>query len=186
MPPVVVFVGAPGAGKSTIAAEVANRLGLVHIDTDRLVEQHSGKTVSDIFVAEGEAAFRRRERLAVEEALHTADTVVSLGGGAVLDVQTRTNLASHRVAWLQVSLSDAATRAGLNQARPLLLGNVRATLAKLLDERTPLYAEVARHQFDTSACTAVEVVEDVLEWLCSEGKSNAQNVGASDESQAAS
>ena len=186
MPPVVVFVGAPGAGKSTIAAEVAKRLGLTHLDTDTLVEQHSGLTVSDVFVAEGEAAFRKRERAAVEQALGTVETVLSLGGGAILDAETRNDLASQRVAWLQVSLTDAATRAGLNQARPLLLGNVRATLAKLLDERTPLYAAVADQQFDTSTHTAHEVVEEVLAWLHSEPHSGSERLVTSEDSQAAS
>lgn len=168
MSPLVVLVGAPGAGKSTIAAEIAKRLGIEHLDTDTLIEQRSGKTVSDIFVSEGEAAFRTYERTAVVQALSSHDCVVSLGGGAVIDAATRADLRTQRVAWLTVSLSDAATRTGLNQARPLLLGNVRSTLAKLLDERTPWYAQVATRQFDTSANGVEDVVDDVLSWLHSD------------------
>jgi shikimate kinase len=165
MAPLLVFVGAPGAGKSTIAAEVARRLNTTHLDTDAIVEQRAGMTVSDIFVTQGEPAFRTQERSAVVEALSTDGTVVSLGGGAVIDAATRADLKQHRVAWLQVSLSDAATRAGLNQARPLLLGNIRATLAKLLDERTPWYAEVATKPFDTSAAHQEKCVDAVMSWL---------------------
>lgn len=165
MPPRVVFVGVPGAGKSTIAAEVARRLGAAHIDTDDLVATSAAMSVSDIFVTEGEAAFRARERAAVTAALQAEAAVVSLGGGAVIDPATRDDLRHQQVAWLQVSLSDAATRAGLNQARPLLLGNVRATLARLLDERTPWYAEVATRSFDTSAASAEEIAEQVVRWL---------------------
>lgn len=165
MPPRVVFVGVPGAGKSTIAAEVARQLGAAHIDTDDLVATSAAMSVSDIFVTEGEAAFRARERAAVTAALQAEAAVVSLGGGAVIDPATRDDLRHQQVAWLQVSLSDAATRAGLNQARPLLLGNVRATLARLLDERTPWYAEVATRSFDTSAASAEEIAEQVVRWL---------------------
>lgn len=165
MPPRVVFVGVPGAGKSTIAAEVARRLGAAHIDTDDLVATSAAMSVSDIFVTEGEAAFRARERAAVTAALQAEAAVVSLGGGAVIDPATRDDLRHQQVAWLQVSLSDAATRAGLNQARPLLLGNVRATLARLLDERTPWYAEVATRSFDTSAASAEQIAEQVVRWL---------------------
>jgi len=170
MPPRVVFVGAPGAGKSTVAAAVANRLGAPHIDTDSLVETAADMSVSDIFVTEGEAAFRARERAAVVEALQADGAVVSLGGGAVTDADTRSDLRGHRVAWLQVSLSDAATRAGLNQARPLLLGNVRSTLARLLDERTPWYAEVASQAFDTSAHDSQQVAAQVVQWLHEAGE----------------
>ncbi|MBU6213082.1 MAG: AAA family ATPase [Actinomycetales bacterium] len=165
MPPRVVFVGVPGAGKSTIAAEVARRLGAAHIDTDDLVATSAAMSVSDIFVTEGEAAFRARERAAVTAALQAEAAVVSLGGGAVIDPATRDDLRHQQVAWLQVSLSDAATRAGLNQARPLLLGNVRTTLARLLDERTPWYAEVATRSFDTSTASAEEIAEQVVRWL---------------------
>ena len=132
-------------------------------------------SVSDIFVTEGEAAFRTRERAAVVDALHADGVVVSLGGGAVINADTRADLRGHKVAWLQVSLSDAATRAGLNQARPLLLGNVRATLAHLLDERTPWYAEVASQTFDTSVNEPSQVAAQVLQWLDQVEKSEHDN-----------
>ena len=165
MGPLVVLVGAPGAGKSTVAALVATALGATHLDTDTMVETQTGSSISDIFISHGETEFRKLERDAVAQALQTSDTVVSLGGGAVIDPHTRAALQQHPVVWLQVSLSDAASRAGMNQARPLLLGNVRATLARLLDERTPWYEEVCDVAIDTSSMDADEVAARITEWL---------------------
>lgn len=161
MPPVAVLVGAPGAGKSTVGRRVAEALGVPFTDTDALVEQRAGMRVADIFVAEGEPAFRAREEEAVASALEGAG-VVSLGGGAVTSALTRARLDGHVVVWLQVGLSDAASRVGLNTARPLLLGNVRQTMGRLLEERTPLYDEVATVRIDTAGRPVRAVVDEVL------------------------
>ena len=88
--------------------------------------------------------------------------VVALGGGAVLSAATRSRLSKHRVVWLRVSMSEAATRVGMNTARPLLLGNVRTKLSSLLDERAPLYDEVSSAVVDTSDRKLREVINDVL------------------------
>jgi shikimate kinase len=141
--PKVVLIGAPGAGKSTIGKLVARRLGLKVRDTDLDVEARAGKPISDIFIDDGEAVFRAMEREAVAEALATHDGVLALGGGAVLDPETRARLAEHTVVFLDVGLAQAVRRVGFNRDRPLLLGNPRATLMKLMDQRRPLYLEVA-------------------------------------------
>lgn len=160
MPPVAVLVGAPGAGKTTVGRRVARELGVPFLDTDALVEERAGCSVADLFVAEGEEAFRRREEAAVAEALE-GEGVVSLGGGAVTSDLTRDRLRGHVVVWLQVGLSDAASRVGLTTARPLLLGNVRQTMGRLLEERTPLYAEVATITVDTGGRPVRAVADDV-------------------------
>ena len=160
--PLVVLVGAPGAGKSTVGRRVAEQLGVAFVDTDLLIEASSAMSVSDIFVTLGEPEFRRREEEAVAEALLTQRGVVALGGGAVLSAATRSRLSKHRVVWLRVSMSEAATRVGMNTARPLLLGNVRTKLSSLLDERTPLYDEVSSAVVDTSDRKLREVINDVL------------------------
>lgn len=164
MAPVAVLVGAPGAGKSTVGRKVARALGVPFTDTDALVEERAGMTIADLFVAEGEPAFRAREEQAVAEALE-GDGVVALGGGAVLSERTRALLAGHRVVWLEVGLADAAARVGLNTARPLLLGNVRQTMGRLLEERSPLYAEVAVLRVPTGGRTAAAVAAEVIEAL---------------------
>ncbi len=160
--PLVVLVGAPGAGKSTVGRRVAEQLGVPFVDTDLLIEASSAMSVSDIFVTLGEPEFRRREEEAVASALLSQRGVVALGGGAVLSAATRSRLSRHRVVWLRVSMSEAATRVGMNTARPLLLGNVRTKLSNLLDERTPLYDEVSSAVVDTSDRKLREVITDVL------------------------
>lgn len=157
----VVIVGAPGAGKSTVGRRLAKRWGVAFRDSDQIVEAEAGKSVADIFVDEGEAAFRVREREVIARELDDLDGVLSLGGGAVLDPDTRARLVAAPCVWLRVGVTEAARRVGLNASRPLLLGNVRGTLIALLDARTPLYEEVATWTIDTDGRTVDEVVDAV-------------------------
>jgi shikimate kinase len=163
--PAVVLVGAMGAGKSTVGARLAERLGVAFRDTDADIEAAAGRSVSDIFVESGEQHFRTLERDAVARALGSHDGVLALGGGAVLDEQTRALLAGHRVVFLRVGLSAAADRVGLGVSRPLLLGNVRGTIKRLLDERTPVYEAVATSVVDTDDRTPDEVVAEIASLL---------------------
>ena len=165
MSPRVVLVGPMGAGKSTVAAILAERYGVLARDTDADVEAAEGRSISDIFVDSGEAHFRELERAAVAEALAGHDGVLALGGGAVLDEQTRAALAGHRVVFLRVGLSEAVKRVGLGVGRPLLLGNVRARIKALLDERTPVYESVATLVVDTDAATPDAVADRIQEVL---------------------
>jgi shikimate kinase len=163
--PLVVLVGAPGAGKTTIGRRVAMRAGVGFRDTDSDIVAAAGKPIADIFVDDGEEHFRRLERDAVGTALHEHDGVLSLGGGAVLAEQTRARLAGHHVVWLDVALSDAATRVGLNRDRPVLALNPRAQLRVLLEQRRPLYREVATATVETTGRSVGQVVEAVLATL---------------------
>lgn len=160
--PVLVLVGPPGAGKSSVGRRVAHVLGVGFRDTDLDVERAAGKSVSDVFVEDGEEHFRALEREAVARALAEHGGVLSLGGGAVLAPQTRALLAGHVVVLLDVDLGAAATRVGLGQGRPLVGMNPRAQLRGLLEQRRPLYAEVAAHVVQTSSRTIEQVVTDVL------------------------
>ena len=94
-------------------------------------------------------------------ALETHAGVLAIGGGAVLDARNRALLRDHVVVFLQVGLADAAKRVGLGQGRPLLLGNVRSRMKSLLDERLPLYLEVADVTVATDGLAVDEVVEEV-------------------------
>ncbi|MDA2988506.1 MAG: shikimate kinase [Actinomycetota bacterium] len=165
MAPRAVIIGAPGAGKSTVGRRVAERLGVSFADSDALVEKRAGKPVSDIFISDGEAEFRRLEREEIARALDEFTGVLSLGGGAILDESTREALSGQRVVWLQVDLSHATQRVGMNSARPLLLGNVRGTMLTMLEQRSPLYAEVASDVIDTSERGIKDVVVDVVDLL---------------------
>jgi shikimate kinase len=151
-----------GAGKTTVGRLLAEALGVEFLDTDEVIERAEGRAVAEIFVDDGEAYFRRLERDAVAQALATHTGVLALGGGAVLDPDTRTLLHGQPVVFLRVGLSDAASRVGLGVSRPLLLGNVRGRIKQLLDERTPVYESVAQHVVDTDGLTAGEVADRVL------------------------
>jgi len=158
----IVIIGPMGAGKTTVGGLVAERLGRSLRDTDHDVEETAGRTISEIFVDDGEAAFRALERAAVADALATHDGVLSLGGGAVLDPGTRDLLAGHDVVFLRVGLSDAVKRVGLGSSRPLLLGNVRSRIKALLDERTSIYESVATLTIETDGREPVEIADEIV------------------------
>jgi len=159
--PLVVLIGPMGAGKTTVAQLLAARWGVEMRDTDHDVEASAGKEIAEIFLDDGEEQFRALERAAVTEALTGHRGVLALGGGAVLDASTRAALRGHRVVFLRVGLSDAVKRVGLGVGRPLVLGNVRARIKALLDERLPVYTEVATFTVDTDGRSAEEVAADV-------------------------
>lgn len=165
MAPVCVLVGAPGSGKTSTGQALAAALGVGFRDTDLDIEVTAGKPIPEIFVDEGEEHFRTLERDAVVSALGEFDGVLALGGGAILAEPTRVALAGHTVVYLSVELTDAIRRVGLGAGRPLLAINPRATLRYLLDQRRPLYQEVAAHTVVTDGRTPEQVAEEILQLL---------------------
>ncbi|MFJ6197618.1 shikimate kinase [Micromonospora sp. NPDC092111] len=159
--PVCVLVGAPGSGKSTVGEELATLLGVAFRDTDADIEAMAGKPIPEIFIDEGEAHFRTLERAAVAAALASHPGVLALGGGAVLAEENRAALVGHTVAHLSVELPDAVKRVGLGVGRPLLALNPRATLKHLMDQRRPLYAEVATATVVTDGRTPAEIAAEI-------------------------
>jgi shikimate kinase len=161
--PVLVLVGPPGAGKTTVGRVLARRLGVGFTDVDALVVERAGKSISDIFLQDGEPAFRELEREVVAQALDSVDGVLALGGGSVLAAETRERLRGHVIVHLSVGMTDGLRRTGMSTARPLLAGvNPRATFKALLDARAPLYREVATVEVDTNRRTTGQVVRAVL------------------------
>ncbi len=164
--PAVVLIGPPGSGKSSVGAAIARVTGLALRDTDSDIERSAGRTIPDIFVEDGEQAFRAMERAAVRTALTEHSGVLALGGGAVLSQETRTNLAGHRVVFLNLSMPTGVRRTGLSSNRPLLAGvNPRATYRALLDARLSLYRETATMEIQTDQLSVAEVAMAVIEKL---------------------
>ena len=165
--PPVVLIGAPGAGKTTVGAALAARLGVGFTDTDAIVEAAAGKPVSDIFVTDGESEFRRLERAAVAAALApgtgaAGPRIVGLGGGAVMDEDTQARLAGQRVVYLETGFAELAKRVGLDRARPLLIGtNPRAQLKALLEQRLPVYGRLAWLTVSTDGREPDEIAAEI-------------------------
>lgn len=159
--PRVVLVGPPGSGKTTTGEALAALLGVPFHDTDAAVEAAEGRTIGDIFVVDGEPAFRELERAEVARSLAEETGVVSLGGGAPVDPLTEPLLAGHTVVFLDVGIADAAKRIGLDRSRPLLAVNPRASWVRLMGERRPVYERVATHVVDTAGRPADDVAAEI-------------------------
>jgi len=164
--PVLVLVGPPASGKTTVGSAVAAQLGLPFRDTDADIGALAGSTIADLFVERGEPHFRELEEQAVARALAEHTGVLALGGGAVTSAATRELLVAHGraggvVVWLDVDLPSAAKRVGLSRNRPILGVNPRAVLRQMLEARAPLYAEVATHTVSAGGREARAVTADV-------------------------
>jgi shikimate kinase len=165
--PVAVMIGPPGSGKSKVGRILAAGLGVTVRDTDADIEAGAGKPVSEIFVDDGEPRFRELEREAVLTALAEHDGVLSLGGGAVMNTTTQEALEKYtadggQVVFLDVPLAIAAQRVGMNQARPLLLGNPRAQWQKLMTERRPTYERLATLTVVSSERPGEQVAAEII------------------------
>jgi shikimate kinase len=158
--PVAILIGPPGAGKSTVGQLLAARLNVGFLDTDDEVAAVARKPVGDIFVEDGEPAFRALERPVVERALRYHG-VVALGSGAVLDPGIRDLLAGQQVAYLETGFTDVAKRTGLNRPRIPVPGNPRGRMRALLEERLPLYESVARVTVGTDDLSPEEVASQL-------------------------
>ncbi|MCH7230070.1 3-dehydroquinate synthase [Glycomyces sp. L485] len=157
----VVIVGPPGSGKTTAGTALAELLGVTFRDTDADIAAAAGKPIPDIFVDDGEDHFRELEREAVRRAVAEHDGVLALGGGAVMAEATRGLLADVPVVHLLVDLAEAVKRTEIDRGRPLLAVNPRATMRRLMDERLPLYRQVADIEIDTTGRDVRELAEEI-------------------------
>ena len=162
--PVVVLIGPPGSGKTTVGAVLAQQLGVPVHDTDEAISSAQGRSISDIFVQDGEALFRALEREEVLRALREETGVVALGGGAVMQEQVAQALRAgeHRVVFLDVSIADASGRVGFDASRPLLLVNPRASWTRLMQARRPTYESLSWLQVQTGGRTPEEIADEIV------------------------
>lgn len=159
----IVFVGLMGAGKTAIGRRVASVLGLAFIDSDHEIETASRMSIPELFERYGEAEFRALEQRVILRILETGPQVLSTGGGAYMNAQTRETIGARGIAvWLKADLDVLMDRVAKKQNRPLLKNaDPRAVMQQLIDVRYPVYAEaditvVTRD--DRKEVIAVEVV----------------------------
>jgi shikimate kinase len=155
------LIGMMGSGKSSVGAILASVTGLPFIDTDALIVEQSGETISELF-ARGEPVFREWERCAIATAADAKLSIVATGGGAVLTASSRSRMQEGTVVWLQATVDELARRAVVGEPRPLLVGGVGA-LSTLLDERTALYAGIADIVVGTDGSTKTQVAQAILD-----------------------
>ena len=164
MAPRVILIGPMGSGKTTIGSLLAEKLGLTFRDTDHLIEEQQKKSVSQIFLDEGEDAFRAIEKKVLRDELLTDETVLSLGGGAPvsLDAQSALRAISSYIIFLDISLSTVVPRIGFNRDRPLLLNNPRGQWQTLMEARRPIYEALADVTINVDDKSEEEIVNIAL------------------------
>lgn len=156
----IVLIGPPAAGKTRLGKRLAKRLGLGFVDTDaRVVAAHG--PISEIFADHGESHFRALERAAVAAALGEGG-VVSLGGGAVLDLDTRADLSGRRVVLLTVQPEAIAQR--ITGGKRPLVSDIESW-KRLVADRAELYASLADYTADTSSRPIDAIVEEIAQWV---------------------
>ena len=167
MAPRVILIGPMGSGKTTIGQLIAKRLDIAFRDTDQVVEEETGRTVSDIFLEDGEDAFRLLEKSVLRNELLSDGTVLALGGGAPIsmDAQSALRAIASLVVYLDISLATVAPRIGFTRDRPLLLHNPRGQWQTLMEARRPIYESIADTVIDVNTKSETEIVDEILEVL---------------------
>ena len=158
------LVGLPGSGKSAIGKEVAHRLQLPFVDSDRLIEARAGCTIATLFEHEGEAAFRQRESEALASIVAQCRSVIATGGGAVLRPENRELLRTRTVCvFLDASHDLLWKRLRRDRRRPLLqVADPEARLRELSAERDPLYRETAHVVVEVDGLPFDRLVEEIV------------------------
>jgi len=164
---IAVLIGPPGSGKSSIGRALAKLLQQDFVDTDAVIEEQEGQSISEIFRKSGEEKFREIESAVVTHQLVHAEGVIALGGGAVLSPATQSSLknSTAHVVFLSVSASNAVPRVSANSSRPLLSENPSEQWSALVKERLPIYTYLADITIDTDNKKAQEVATEIATLL---------------------
>jgi shikimate kinase len=180
LPRTIVMVGLMGAGKSAIGRRLAQRLGLPFVDADAEIERAAGQTIEEMFAAHGEAYFRDGERRVIARLLADPVHVLSTGGGAFMDAETRRVIAERGISvWLRAPLDVLLRRTARRTNRPLLKGrDPTEVLTKLMELRYPVYAQ-ANVVVDSTDGPPEQTVQRVLDGLAAhiEGRRKAAGAG---------
>ena len=165
----IVLIGPPGAGKTSIGKALSKELELAFIDSDAEIERISGKTISEIFVDQGESVFRKTEVETVTRILAEFEGVVALGGGAPINPEIQKVLlnSEYPVIFIDVSISQAANRIGFNKDRPLLMINPRQQWLHLMSERRPIYEKLATITVSSDNSKPSEVAKTITDKIVS-------------------
>ena len=165
----IFLTGPMGAGKSTIGRQLAKQLSMSFHDSDHEIEQRTGVDIPLIFELEGEAGFRKREAEVIDTLTQLPGIVLATGGGAILDPENRTRLASRgKVIYLHTSVEQQLARTRHDRNRPLLqTPDPRTTLEELLAIRDPLYRDVADLVIETDGMRVRDVVRKIIQLLSS-------------------
>ena len=160
----IILIGPPGSGKSTIGRALSRKLKISFTDTDDLIENRTGISISQIFIDKGEPWFRELEREVLQEELAKINGVLSLGGGAPLSelAQEMLRKVDAAVIYLNVSLATAAPRVGFNRDRPLLLNNPRGAWQELMDKRRPIYESLATNVVKVDERAPQDIVDEIV------------------------
>ena len=160
----ITLIGMPGGGKSTVARHLARRLGVVFQDTDTLIEQRIGCSISAFFAHAGESRFRQIESELLAELVGQTSGVIATGGGIVLSEANRALLTQHTTCvYLRSSPEELFRRLRHDSKRPLLqVANPLARLRELFVERDPLYRQVAHYVVDTGRPSVPTLVNMIL------------------------
>lgn len=156
----IVLIGMPASGKSRVGRELASALGLEHRDSDALIEETTGRKISEIFSTDGEDYFRQLEEEVIRQAL-AYPGVLSLGGGALTRKTTRERLRNCFVVYIKAELPELLRRSQ-GSDRPLLAGDAQARLEELWEARKEYFPEVASLEVQTSSEPVIHVVEQIL------------------------
>lgn len=153
----LVLIGLMGAGKSAIGRRLARLMGLPFVDSDKQIEEAAGRSIAEIFTQYGEPAFRDLERRVLARLMAEERSVVASGGGAFMHPDTRRLVKERGLSiWMRADLDTLVERTGRRNTRPLLRGgDPRAVLARLMEERYPIYGE-ADLAFDSDSAAPDE------------------------------
>jgi shikimate kinase len=160
----IFLIGPMGSGKTAVGKHLARLMNRLFLDSDHEIEVRTGADIPLIFEREGEAGFRARERAVIAELTARSDIVLATGGGAILNAESRRELASRGwVVYLETSVAQQVERAGRTRHRPMLAGRVpEERLAELMQVREPLYREIADMVTSTDRRRVHAVAELIL------------------------